>query len=479
MHLTELLSGIACEIIGDADIDVSALCHRTDKVTKGCLFICIKGGQADSHDMAYRAVYDGAKALVVERILPNINATQILVSQSRSAMALLAKNFYHHACQKLKIVCIIGTNGKTSTTYLARGIFDAAGYKTAVIGTNGVFIGDKRYETQLTTPDPIELHGWFDKMAEEGVKYVFMEASAHAIFLNKLYGVIADLAAFTNLSQDHLDFFPSMKEYAACKKSFFNRHHAKVCVVNADDELGKEIIAQNRIPCVSYGYTCPSEVFALDVKDGEEGLEYVINIFDDIGRVNYPNLHGLFNVYNTLCASTIARVFGIKLPEIVKGIQSVKRIDGRNETLYRGDGLKIVVDFAHTPDGVENILSYLKKDCKGKLITVFGCGGDRDRFKRPLMGKIVSKYSDYCIITNDNPRFEPPHAIMADIECGVEIKYDKIAERKEAILSALKSALPNDTVAILGKGAERFQEIEGRKIPYSDFDFLEEILSKK
>lgn len=477
MHLTELLSGIACEITGDADISVTSLCHRTDRVTKGCLFICIKGGQADSHEMAYRAVYDGAKVVVVERLLPNIDATQILVANSRSAMALMAKNFYKHACQKLKIICIIGTNGKTSTAYLARAIFEAAGYKTAVIGTNGVFIGEKRYDSELTTPDPIELHNWFAKMAEEQVKYVFMEASAHAIQLNKLDGIIVDLAAFTNLSQDHLDFFPSMKEYAACKKSFFNRQHAKVCVVNADDELGKEIIAEKRIPCVSYGHTSPSDVFALDIKDEKDGLCYVINIFDDVGVVKYPDLHGIFNAYNTLCASTIARVFGIKLPEIIKGIQSVRRIDGRNETLYRHDGLKVVVDFAHTPDGINNILSYLKKDCKGKLITVFGCGGDRDRFKRPLMGKIVSKYSDYCIITNDNPRFEPPLAIIADIECGVDIKYEKIAERKEAILKALNSALPQDTVAILGKGAERYQEYEGRRIPYSDFDFLEEVLN--
>lgn len=311
-------------------------------------------------------------------------------------------------------------------------------------------------------------------MVNQGVKYVIMEVSAHAIALRKMDGIRADVSVFTNFSRDHLDFFKNMQEYGDTKMSFFAPTHTKVAVVNADDNLGRQIINDARIPLVSYGFKTPSDVFAIDYSDTDSGIEYTINLYDEIAKVNF-NLFGEFNLYNTLCAATTARVFGIKLPTITQGIEKVRNIDGRNETFYKCDK-RIVVDFAHTPDGVNNILSYLKSTCKGKLIVVFGCGGNRDRFKRPLIAQNVSKYADDCIITNDNPRYEPYGSIIEDIEGGMSIHYDIIFDRTQAIATAISKAKAGDTIAILGKGAEKYQEIKGVKIPLSDVDTVQKIL---
>ncbi|MEG1527645.1 MAG: UDP-N-acetylmuramoyl-L-alanyl-D-glutamate--2,6-diaminopimelate ligase [Clostridia bacterium] len=475
MHLSQLLSGIACEVYGNSDLDIKHLTHSTQDVLPGSLFICIEGQNVDGHSLISKAQLDGAIAVVVTHKVETL-LTQIIVQDTRESMSLLAKNFYNYACEKIKIICVVGTNGKTSTTYLANSIFQTAGYKTAIIGSNGIFIDGVHYDNPLTTPDSIMLHFYLDKMVKEDVKFVFMEATAHAIALKKLAGIRAEATIFTNFSQDHLDFFGSMKEYGEAKKSFFCPLYTKIAIVNADDNLGQEIIKEARTPTLTYGYTNPSDIFAMDYTEDQDGLSYILNLYDQVKTVKY-HLHGLFNVYNTLCASALARIFGIKLEQIAQGINKVKQIDGRNQTFFDGKGSRIVVDFAHTPDGINNILTYLKSSSQGKLIVVFGCGGNRDRFKRPLMAKCVSKFADYIFVTNDNPRNEAPQTILQDIECGLSTtNYTLQLTRSQAITEAVAMACSGDTVAVLGKGAEKYQEIKGVKIPYSDIDVVQGLL---
>ncbi|HPG91863.1 MAG TPA: UDP-N-acetylmuramoyl-L-alanyl-D-glutamate--2,6-diaminopimelate ligase [Clostridia bacterium] len=473
MLLAELIKGVKNETIGLDNIEISSLSCNTTNIKKDSLFFCIKGGQADGHDFAAKAVYDGAIALVVERKL-DIDVTQVIVSDVRAVMAILAKKFYDNAADKLILIAVVGTNGKTSTTYLINSILRQAGHSSAVIGTNGVIVGDEKFQTELTTPDPIELHEWFWKFNELKIKYVIMEVSAHAIFYKKIEGLRFDVTVFTNFSQDHLDFFHNMSAYAETKMRVFCDKYTKVAVVNSDDELGRQIVLENKIPVVTYGFFDVSDIFAMEYSENKDGMEFVINIYDEVERVFF-NLHGKFNLYNILAAATTARIFGIKLKTITQGIKNIKRIDGRNETFY-AKGKKIVVDFAHTPDGITNILSYLKESCDGKLIVAFGCGGNRDKFKRPLMARAVSKYCDFAVVTDDNPRYENPESIVNEILGGMDCNHIVIHNRRQAIEYAVNMAEKGDTVAILGKGAETYQEIMGRKIPFSDYDVLQKFI---
>lgn len=474
MHLSEVLQGLCYEIVGNPDIEVSSLACSTTEVKSGCMFFCIKGTQVDGHDLFRKAVGDGATVLVVERRL-NTAVTQVIVEDVRATMACAAKQFYDNVADKLKIVCVVGTNGKTSTTYLLDAIFNKAGYNTAVIGSNGVFINGRHHDSQLTTPDPINLHRWLYQAYLNKVHFVFMELSAHAIALRKNYGIKAEIIAFTNFTQDHLDFFGTMDKYRSTKKSVFCQHFTKAAVVNTDDSLGQEILAEGQLPTISYGIGS-GDVRADEVQCSDSGISYLLTLYDNKAYVKY-SLCGKFNVYNTLCATAVARVFGVDIDTIVSGIAEVHDIDGRNQTVMRDDGVRIVVDFAHTPDGIDNILSYLKSITHGNLLVVFGCGGNRDKFKRPLMAQAVSRWAEFAIVTNDNPRFESPQSIAEEVTCALTCPYKVVLNRSQATQTALSVAKAGDTVAILGKGAECYQEIKGRKYPYSDMDVVMRLIS--
>ena len=339
-----------------------------------------------------------------------------------------------------------------------------------------MFINGQHFDSKLTTPDPIELNYWFYQMYLNKVHFVFMELSAHAIYYKKMFGIVSDLTVFTNFSQDHLDFFVDMNRYAETKKGHFGKHSTKIAVVNCDDELGKEIVEQSQLPLVTYGCN-EADVVASQIEIRPDGISYLLNLYGEKAVVNY-SLCGKFNVYNTLAASTVAKLYGIGIDKIVEGLSDVAFVEGRNETILRNDGMRVVVDFAHTPDGIVNILSYLKSTCKGNLIVVFGCGGNRDKFKRPHMAKAVSQYADFAIITNDNPRFESPTSIVNDIVSGMDCQYKVVLNRSQATEFALSIAKLEDTVAILGKGAEKYQEIKGRKYPYCDVDVVHKIINK-
>lgn len=472
MNLQQVLNGISYKIFGGKSCEVTSLACDTRDVKKGCLFFCLKGSRHDGHDFFRKAIGDGAVAVVCEKSLPT-QALQIVVDDVRSAMAVAAKNFFDSHVDDLRIIAVVGTNGKTSTSYILQSILSKAGYNTAVIGTNGIFFNGQKYASTLTTPDPIALHYWFAQMYLNRVKYVVMEVSAHAIALQKMRGICCDTAIYTNFSQDHLDYFKTMQRYAECKKNFFCEQYVKNAVVNVDDELGQQI-AEIAPSCATYAIDSVADVTANKV-DAEKGCSFEIDLFGRKAKINSP-LSGKFNVYNILAAATCAALYGVDIDTITEGIAEVERIDGRNETMLRSDNVRIVVDFAHTPDGIENILSYLKSTTENNLIVVFGCGGNRDKFKRPLMAEKVSKYADFAVVTNDNPRFEDPVDIANDVVCGLSCKYKTILNRSQATEYALSVAASGDTVAILGKGAECYQEVRGKKIPYSDIDVVRSLI---
>ncbi len=472
MYLQQLLNGVCCEVVGNGNPDITSLAMDTSEVKPNCLFFCIKGNKYDGHNFFRKVIGDGASAIVCERQL-DTQALQIVVEDVRAAMSLMAKNFYENYVDKLKVIYIVGTNGKTSTSYVLDSILSDAGYNTAVIGTNGIFFNNQRHRNSLTTPDPIELHYWFKQMYLNKVDIVIMEASAHAIALRKLQGICADFAIFTNFSQDHLDFFRTMEDYAKVKKSIFNKRYIKNAIVNVDDELGKEIV--DILPTSTYAINSKADIVASEVKIGVIGSDYKFTAFGQSAVVS-THLAGEFNVYNTLAAISCALALGVDIDTAVNAVGKIDEVSGRNETVIRSDGARIVIDFAHTPDGIENILSFLKKTTDGNLIVVFGCGGNRDKFKRPLIGEKVSEYADFAVLTNDNPRYEDPKQIARDVYERLTCKYKVILNRSQATEYALSIAKANDTVAILGKGAEEYQEIRGRKFPYSDIDIVRSLL---
>lgn len=472
MYLQQLLNGVCYKIMGNGNPDITSLAMDTADVKPNCLFFCIKGNKYDGHDFFRKVIGDGAAAIVCERPL-DTQALQIVVEDARSAMSAIAKNFYEGYVDKLKVIYIVGTNGKTSTSYILESILNKAGYNTAVIGTNGIFFNNQRHRSKLTTPDPIEIHYWFKQMYLNKVDVVIMEASAHAIALRKLQGICAEAAIFTNFSQDHLDFFGTMDNYAQVKKSIFNPRFARNAVVNVDDELGREIAGV--VPTSAYSIANKADVTASEVKIGKTGSKYKLEAFGQTAVVS-THLAGEFNVYNTLAAIACALTLGVDIDTAVKGVAEVEEVSGRNETIIRSDGARIVIDFAHTPDGIQNILSFLKKTTTGNLIVVFGCGGNRDKFKRPLIGEKVSEYADFAVLTNDNPRYEDPKLIARDVYERLTCKYKVILNRSQATEYALSIANADDTVAVLGKGAEEYQEIRGRKFPYSDVETVRNLL---
>ena len=473
VYIQQIINGLKCQVVGTDNPDVTNLSCDTSTVTQGSLFFCLKGQQYDGHNFFRKVIGDGAVAIVTERKL-DTSLLQIIVPNTRIAMSVCAKNFYENSADKMRLVAIVGTNGKTSTSYILQNILQKASTNTAVVGTNGVFFNNQHIACNLTTPDPILLHKLFKQMHQNNVQTVVMEVSAHAIALQKIYGLHFDVAIFTNFSQDHLDFFRTMQNYADVKSSFFCQDNVTNAVVNVDDALGKQIYG--KMPSVSYGFGPNCDCFVQNIQTLDGLTTFEMSLFGNRAVVQ-TKLQGQFNIYNILSASATASVLGVPISTIVDGVEQVEHIDGRNQTLIRNDGAKIVIDFAHTPDGLENILSYLRSVCKGQLIVLFGCGGNRDKFKRPLMAEVVSKYADFAIVSNDNPRYEDPKVIAKDIVSQLSCKHKVVLNRSQATEYALSLASCNDIVAILGKGAERYQEIKGKKVPYSDLEVVSRLLN--
>ena len=477
MKLGELLNYIEpIEVFGDSDTEICGLCADSRKIKEGDLFFCYDGEKYDSHEFAANAVKYGASVLVCERKL-NIDIPQIVVKDGRSAIANIARAFYKFPDKSLKLVGVTGTNGKTTTTYMLESIFKAAKRRVGVIGTLGISYAEKFVTPDLTTPDPIFLYSIFADMVNCGVKYVFMEVSAHAIYFNKIAGLNFEVGIFTNCTQDHLDFFGNMQDYAECKKKFFKDEICKNAVINSDDKIGQELLSELK-NAVSFGLKNPADIFAVDIVEKISGTTFVINLFDELYDM-YLSMPALHNVYNAIGAAACAKILGISTEQIATGLKELKQVTGRLERVATYNGAEIFVDFAHTPDGLEKSLQALKKLCKGKLFCLFGCGGNRDKTKRPIMGKIASQNSDFCIITSDNPRYEDPYDIITEIEKGMKNsgkKYVTVTDREAATEYAINLLEKDDILLVAGKGGEYYQEIMGIKHSYNDNYIIKKII---
>ncbi len=495
MRLVELLKDVTyTKIIGSGMDDIEILSLSTDSRQKmhNGLFFCIKGEKIDSHHCTQEAVKNGAIAIVTEQKL-DINVVQILVRDSREMVGLIAAAYYDYPSKRLKIIGITGTNGKTTTSYMLASILEKADKKVGVIGTLGIVFANRKISTDLTTPDPLVLQRTLAEMLAYGIEYVVMEVSAHAIYYRKIKGIQFTACVFTNFSQDHLDFFQAMQNYKAVKMELFKCAICPIAILNGDEETGREIGImrtgkmldncknQEDYKTVFYGLHTPSEAFAVITEEGLYGSECMLNINDELCRVKL-SMTGKHNVFNALAAATCAKELGIEMEAIERGLTEIKGVLGRLENVGTYQGADIYVDFAHTPDGLEKSLNTLRMHCKGRLICIFGCGGNRDKTKRPLMGEIAAKKSDFSILTSDNPRYEDPLDIISDIERGYRrfsVKYVVIPDRKKALDYAFDFLKKGDVVLVAGKGGEDYQEIMGIKYDFNDHDVIEKLLANK
>ena len=454
------------------DIEINGIKTDSREVGENDLFVCLEGINDDGnrHLQEIKTPF----VALTQKEPSDESVRYVLVGDVRRAYAICAENWFLHPLSDMKFVSVVGTNGKTSTAHYISQMLTFAGFKTGLIGTEGHFICGEKTGQSLTTPDPLELNELFFKMRSRGCDVVIAEVSAHAIYLEKLGDIKADVGVLTNVSQDHLDYFKDFANYQGVKMSYFENGGAKLAVVNADDESGRILLdrlEKTNVSALSYGLYSPADCFAINVDEGIDGIRFVANICDDIVDVK-SSLYGEFNVYNLLSAMTVCKALGVDSQTLAHAVRKVRTVKGRFSVLPCEKGT-IIIDFAHTPDGLKNLLSTARTITKSRLITLFGCGGDRDKSKRALMGKVASRYSDYIVITSDNPRSEDPAQIMKDIEWGVDVKDCKcIQDRTEAVRFALAEMEEGDTLVLAGKGNETYLEIKGKKIPYSDFDVV-------
>ncbi|HET7237237.1 MAG TPA: UDP-N-acetylmuramoyl-L-alanyl-D-glutamate--2,6-diaminopimelate ligase [Actinomycetota bacterium] len=463
--LSDLLSGLPdVSVHGDASVAVSALCYRSDEATPGSVFFCVPGGMLDGHDFAPGAVALGAVALVVDRRL-ELEATQVLVPSVREAMGPISAAFFGRPAQAMTMIGVTGTNGKTTTTYLLEAVLRAAGRVPGVVGTTGVRVDGRPTPFPRTTPEAPDLQRLLADMAAAGVDGVAMEVSSHGLDQHRVDGVRYDRAVFTNLTQDHLDYHASMEEYFAAKARLFTPAMSDGAVVNHDSEEGRHL-ARSGLPTVTYGLDAGADVRATEVETTPRGLAFVV----DGVRVTSP-LRGLFNVENCLAAFATGRSLGFDDGATARAISSVRGVPGRVEAVEAGQSFLVMVDYAHTPDSVENVLRAARPLAAGRVIVVLGCGGDRDRAKRPLMGRTATANADLSVITSDNPRSEDPNAIIDEIVPGARQgggAYLVEPDRRAAIRLAVSEARPGDVVVIAGKGHETYQELADGTIAFDD-----------
>ena len=481
MKLRQLAESIGANISSCPDTEIRELFMDSRQSVQDGLFFCISGSTFDGHRFARQAVEKGACALVVEHPVEGISVPQLVVENSRVAMALAAAEFYGHADREMKIIGLTGTKGKTTTSYLVKGILEAFGFKCGLIGTIGSRIGEKLIKSGLTTPDPIDLHKTLRMMADEGADYVVMEVSAHAIALHRLEGMRFSTGCFTNLSQDHLDFFGTMDNYFECKKSFFRSTWLDNAAINADDERSKSILSDIDVPRMTFGIAQDADVSAHDIEISENGVRFTMRVLQ---MDEYPvslKLTGMFNVYNALAAAAVCLNQGLDPAQVAAALQTIKGVPGRAELLDTHTPYKVILDYSHSPDALDNILNTVRTFARGRVIVLFGCGGDRDHKKRPIMGEIAGRLADYSILTSDNPRTEDPFDILRAVESGIRKtkgKYTVIENRREAIRHALETAREGDIVVLAGKGHETYQEINGIRHPFDEKVVVQQLLDE-
>lgn len=494
MFFSELLEAIEpLRVCGETGIEIQGLCYDSRHVEPGGLFFALRGSAADGHGFIESAIRAGAAAVVAEDVSKVPAGTPCAtVADSREAMALMAALYYGNPTDRLPLVGITGTNGKTTTSYMIEAILEAAGMPTAVLGTVSYRFREKTIPAPHTTPESVELQKVLAEMEGLGAKAVVMEVSSHALEQRRVEGCRFDAGVFTNLTRDHLDYHLDMESYLASKMLLFSRHLSpdgikprRMAAVNMDDQYGAVIAAASACPVISYGLGPEAQVTASELSFSMEGISGILATPRGNTRFTSP-MPGRFNLYNILAAAAVGIAMDIPLPAILSGIEGHKKVPGRLERVENNRGVGLFVDYAHTGDALENVLSTLSELATGRIITLFGCGGDRDRGKRPVMGEVAFRYSDLSIITSDNPRSEDPAAIMADIgsgihdpmareysrqdlACGFKGKgYLFVESRREAIRLAVRLAEPGDIVLLAGKGHEDYQIIGREKLHFDD-----------
>lgn len=485
MLLSQLLKGMDYEIIkGNVQTEISTINYDSRKVGEHSVFFCITGYVVDGHDYALKAIELGAKVIIIEKdIKIKADCTVIRVSDTRKAMALCAANYYGNPASKLKIIGITGTKGKTTTSFMIKHILKEAGYKVAILGTIANYIGEKKLKALRTTPESLDLHELFNIMVEEKMDYCIMEVSSHSLYLNRVYGINFCEAVFTNLSQDHLDFHETFENYYAAKLLLFEKNNSSNgnnAVINIDDKYGMRAYKEVGGNKTTFAIEKEADLRAKDLKMHSRGVSFNLEYKGTNKEVNM-HLPGRYNVLNAIGSMAACLNEGIELDTVIKGIFKLESVPGRCEIVSKKYGLdfEIILDYAHTPDSLLSILQTVREFTTGRLITVFGCGGDRDKTKRPIMGKIGTELSDLAIITSDNPRSEEPMNIINEIISGIEKKnYEVVENRKIAIEKAIMQAKKDDLVIIVGKGHEDYQILKNETIHFDEREVIAEIMKK-
>lgn len=483
MKLKDLLYRIKIkEVIGNTAIPVTSIHFDSRKIEYNSVFIAQKGTQVDGHDFIEKAIQLGATAVVCE-IMPNeIHAeiTYVVVENSSEAMGHLAANFYDNPTEKLKLIGITGTNGKTTTATLTYNLLESLGYAATLISTIRILVDGKEYPTAHTTPDIITLNKIFSEAVNAGCEYAVMEVSSIGIHQHRIAGLNFKVAAFTNLTHDHLDYHKTFSEYLKVKKSYFDHlSKSSFALTNIDDKNGVVMLQNTPAKRYSYALKSDADFKAKILEDRFDGMLLTID-----GKEVWSPLIGQFNAYNLLAVYSIAKVLGFETNEILTHLSSLGKVDGRFQSFISESGIVAIIDYAHTPDALENVLDTIQtiRNRNEKLITIVGCGGDRDKTKRPEMADIASEISDLAILTSDNPRSEDPEIILTNMEAGVKSKnYKKvlkITDRREAIKTALKMAEKGDIILIAGKGHETYQEIKGVKHHFDDMETVKELANQ-
>ncbi|PTX51240.1 UDP-N-acetylmuramoylalanyl-D-glutamate--2,6-diaminopimelate ligase [Melghirimyces profundicolus] len=493
MNLETLIGSLmVARVTGNTDVRIEGIEVDSRQVKPGDLFIALKGFTVDGHRYVSQAVEKGAAAVVVEEDPETEDGFPVIrVPDTRRAMAVLADVFYGHPTRQLKLIGVTGTNGKTTTTHLIRDILRDWGRKTGLIGTIHMMVGDEFYPVKNTTPEAVELQRGFRKMADAGCSHAVIEASSHALHMGRTRGCRFRTAVFTNLTQDHLDYHGSMEDYRAAKGLLFSQlgndygdraEEQPLAVLNADDQASRRFMEETAAQVLTYGVENPADVRADDIHFHPGGTRFTLNTFRGSAEVDMK-LMGKFSVYNALAAAAAALGEGVPLESIRNTLNRVKGVPGRFEAVDEGQPFTVLVDYAHTPDSLENALATIREFARGSVYCVVGCGGDRDPTKRPVMARIAARYSDQVLITNDNPRTEDPRQIIDDMLAGVknlsEERVKTIFDRAQAIRYAVKSAQPGDVVLIAGKGHETYQEVGGIRYDFDDREVAREAILTK
>lgn len=460
------------------DTKINKICYDSRKVKPGDVFVCIPGYQVDGHKFAQKAEQAGAAAIVCEHDVP-VSVTRVIVKNARRMLAYMAVHYFDHPSDRFNLIGVTGTNGKTSITYMLKSIFEKAGFKVGLIGTNQNMIGDKVLQSDHTTPESLDLQELFAKMAREKVDYVVMEVSSHSLELERVAFCNFKFAIFTNLTQDHLDFHKTMENYVRAKAKLFRM--CKVGIINEDDAYYEDLMRHVDCSVIGYGIEKGSDVKAKNIFMSHDGVSFDCEL--PIGDVKFSSsIPGRFTVYNMLGAIAACFYAGVNVRHIKEGLAAIEGVKGRIETVPTGREFSIIIDYAHTPDGIYNIVSTVREFAHGRVVTLFGCGGDRDREKRPIMGKMAGELSDFLIITSDNPRTEDPAKIIEDIMVGVletKCPYIIIENRKDAIRYAIEHAQKDDVILLAGKGHETYQILNSGKIHFDEREVVQEILDEQ